>query len=450
MNHTSSPDVVVVGGGIAGLAAAVHLSARGARVSVVEAKAVLGGRATSFSDPQTGERVDNGQHVLLGCYHETFRLLKAIGSDESVRMQPGLDVEFIDRARQRSRLRCPQIPPPFNLLAGLFEWEALGWADRLAALHMASPIRIARSARDSKNGKIAASPGETVEKWLLNNGQTARIREMLWEPLAMAALNQSVREAAAPPFAAVLGEMFGGEAKDAALGFPTCPLDELYAEPARRFIEARGGRVQIGMPAKIVIRNGAVSHVEARGERMTAAGVVAAVPWHALVDLFDGERSALAPLCAAAARTRACPIASVNLWLDRPLLKTPFLGLPGRHMQWVFDKQQMFDHAEASHLTMISSGADALASLSNDQLTDLALDELRDALPEARSARVERATVVRERRATFSLAPDQPRRPTVLTPVHGLLLAGDWVDTGLPATIEGAALSGRLAAEAAG
>jgi squalene-associated FAD-dependent desaturase len=449
MNHTHAPDVVVVGGGVAGLAAAVYLSARGARVRVLEAKAVLGGRATSFADPQTGERVDNGQHVLLGCYHETFDLLKTIGSADSVRMQAGLDVEFVDRSGQRSRLRCPPLPPPFNLIGGLFEWEALGWVDRLAALQMASPIRIARSAREAKGGgKIAASPGETVEQWLMANGQTARIREMLWEPLALAALNQSVREAAAPPFAAVLGGMFGGDAKDASLGFPACPLDELYAEPARRFIEARGGSVQIGMPAKIVLRDGALSHVEARGERIAVATVVAAVPWYAVGDLFAGDTKPLASLCAAAAATRPSPIASVNLWLDRPVLQTPFLGLPGRRMQWVFDKQQMFDHPDTSHLTMISSGADAVVGLSNDQLTALALDELREALPQTRAARVERATVVRERRATFSLAPDQPRRPGVGTPVAGLFLAGDWIDTGLPATIEGAAWSGRLAAEA--
>ena len=127
-------------------------------------------------------------------------------------------------------------------------------------------------------------------------------------------------------------------------------------------------------------------------------------------------------------------------------MATPFLGLPGRAMAWVFDKQQY--SGGTSHLTLVSSGAVALIDLTNDELIAIALRELRDALPDARRARVLRASAVRERRATFSLAPGQPQRPATKTPIHGLVLAGDWIETGLPATIEGAALSGRLAAEA--
>ena len=454
MNAAKSPDVIVIGAGVAGLNAAVELSRRGARACVLEAKAILGGRATSFNDPQTGERVDNGQHVLLGCYRETFRMLNTIGSADRVRLQTSLDVEFVDRAGVRSRLRCPPLPAPLNLLGGLFDWEALGWADRMAALKMARPIRIAQTGRRAEGkGQTAAlqaaSSGETVEQWLVNNGQTARLREMLWEPLALAALNQSLRQAAAPPFATVLGAMFGGDSRDAALGLPLCPLDELYAEPARRFIESRGGEVRIGVPAKVCLRNGSVAYVEARGEHIRAAAVIAAVPWYGLVDLFSGDTGGVESLRqAAAAATQASPIASVNLWLDRRVLKTPFLGLPGRSMQWVFDKQQMFDGDNTSHLTMVSSGAERIMGLSNEELTDVALRELREALPETRPARVHRATVVRERRATFSLAPGQPARPGVRTGIERLLLAGDWIDTGLPATIEGAAMSGRLAAEA--
>jgi squalene-associated FAD-dependent desaturase len=431
-----SPDVIVIGAGVAGLRAAVDLAARGARVRVLESKAVLGGRASSFNDPQTGERVDNGQHVLVGCYHETFRFLAMIGTADRVRLQPTLDVEFVDRAGVRSRLRCPPLPAPINLLAGLLDWEALSWADRLSAMRM---------------GKIPpASPYETVEQWLINNGQTARMREMLWEPLALAALNQSVREAAAPPFARVLSDMFSGDARDASLGLPLVPLDQLFAEPARRFVEARGGDFRIGAAAKVLLRGGSAPgppEIEARGERMRAGAVICAAPWHALPELFTGYTAPIDEVLRSAAATQASPIASVNLWLDRQILQTPFLGLPGRAMQWVFDKQQLFEGT--SHLTMVSSGADAVMGLSNEALTQAALTELREALPESRSARVLRATVVRERRATFSLAPGQPPRPVCRTDIPGLLLAGDWIETGLPATIEGAAVSGRMAAEAA-
>jgi zeta-carotene desaturase len=446
-----SADVIVVGGGVAGLCAAVDLAGRGARVMVLEAKALLGGRATAFTDPQTGERVDNGQHVILGCYHETFAFLRQIGTEDRVAVQSGLEIAFVDGQGERSRLRLPGMPPPLNLVGGLLDWSAIGWRDRMAAMRMVEPVRIAKSElkariRGETPRRIAASPGETVDQWLTNNGQTARIKEMLWQPLALAALNQSVSEAAAPPFAAVLAQMFGESPRDAALALPRCPLDELFAEPARRYIEDRGGEVKIGSPARIHLNGGLVAHVEARQERFQAGAVVAAVPWYSLPDLFAGDLAPVDGLRKAAAATEPSPIVSVNLWLSGPILQTPFLGLPGRTMQWVFDKAQMF--GSGSHITMVSSGAGTSMSLENEEVISGALRELRDALPESRETRITRASVVRERRATFSLAPGQPKRPATRTNVEGLVLAGDWIETGLPATIEGAAISGRRAAEA--
>lgn len=448
----TSSDVIVIGAGVAGLRAAVELAARGAHVTVLEAKAILGGRATAFADPQTGERVDNGQHVMLGCYHETFAFLRQIGTEDRIRVQPSLEVDFVDRSGERSRLTLPGLPPPINFIAGLVDWSALGWRDRLAAMRLAGPIRIAQEGkREEGRGKtptrIAAAPGETVEEWLINNGQTPRIREMLWEPLALAALNQSVRVAAALPFVAVLAQMFGGGPRDASLALPAVPLDQMYAEPARRFIEARGGEVRIGCSARVHLERGGIAHVDARGERLHTDAVVAAVPWFAFPDLFTGDVQSVAAIRTAALATQPSPIASVNLWLSRRVLRTSFLGLPGRSMQWVFDKEQMLE-ADTSHITLVSSGADEVMALQNEELIALALHELRDALPEAREAKVVRATVVRERRATYSLAPGQPPRPKTATDVKGLVLAGDWIDTGLPATIEGAAISGRRAAEA--
>ena len=255
----TSPDVIVIGGGIAGLRAAVDLSARGARVRVLEAKAVLGGRASSFVDPQTGDRVDNGQHVLVGCYHETFRFLATIGTADRVRLQPNLDVAFVDRHGARSRLRCPSLPAPMNLLAGLLEWEALGWSDRVAAMRMA---------------KIPpASPFETVEQWLVHNGQTARMREMLWEPLALAALNQSVREAAAPPFARVLSDMFSGEPRDAALGLPL--VLSTNCSPSRPGISWRHAAV---MSASARRRRSCSDPVRCRGRSKWTCAVSACRP----------------------------------------------------------------------------------------------------------------------------------------------------------------------------
>ena len=199
MAGVTSYDVIVIGAGVAGLSAAARCAKRGARVLVLEARSRLGGRATAFPDRETGELVDNGQHVLLGCYTETFAFLRDIGAIDHVSVQPQLSVTMIDRRGRRSRLTCPtSLPSPLHLLAGLFEWDALGWEDRLSALGMATPIKLARRERLPGARRKAASSGETVESWLIRNGQTARIREMLWNPLALAALNQPPEQAAAP------------------------------------------------------------------------------------------------------------------------------------------------------------------------------------------------------------------------------------------------------------
>ncbi len=443
-----SPDVIVVGGGFAGLSAAAALVERGARVLVVEARAALGGRASAFTDPATGERVDNGQHLMLGCYHETFAFLARVGASDNVRVQPDLAVAFVDERGRPSVLACPPLPSPLHLLGGLLEWEALGWADRLSAFGMVSSLRRARRFVRTGRGYLPASPGETVENWLARNGQSRRLREMLWEPLALAALNQPAQHAAAPPFVRVLGQMFGPDRRDSAIAMPLAPLTDMYAEPARRYIESRGGAVVLSSPAQVRIEGQQVAGVVVRGQLVPSAAVIVAVPWFALPDTVTGEVAPIASILDAARRTDASPIVTVNLWLDRAVLDRPFVGLPGRTFQWVFDKRQVFGDS-ANHLSLVCSGAASVAGQSNEWLAGVAIAELVAAVPRAREASVLRALAVRERRATFSLAPGQPVRPATCTPVPRLFLAGDWTETGLPATIEGAVVSGHRAAQAA-
>jgi zeta-carotene desaturase len=443
----ASFDVVVVGGGLAGLSAASALAVRGARVLVLEARATLGGRASSFTDPATGERVDNGQHLMLGCYDETFAFLERIGARSAVRVEDSLEVGMVDRAGRYSVLRCPPLPSPLHLLGGLFEWEAVSWPDRLSALALVPALRRAQRYLRTGKGWLPASPGETVEAWLTRNGQSARLREMLWEPLALAALNQDPREAAAPVFVRVLARMFGPEPRASSIAVPLLPLAELYGAPARDFIERRRGEVRVSAPARVRVGAAGVEAIEAGGERLTAGAVIVAVPWFALPDAFTGEVGPLGALLAAARAVRPSPIVTVNLWFDRPVMDVVSLGLPGRVFQWVFDKRQLFGEG-ASHLSCVSSGAAAVVAWSNEELTARALAEVVEAVPRASNARLLRAVAVREKRATFSLGPGEPARPPVHTAVNGMLLAGDWTDTGLPATIEGAVLSGHRAAEA--
>jgi squalene-associated FAD-dependent desaturase len=448
MNLATRPqfDVVVIGAGVAGLSAAVRLAKRGRRVIVLEARARLGGRATAFPDRETGELVDNGQHVMLGCYTETFQFLRDVGAEANVRLQPQLAVTMIDRTGRRSRLSCPALPPPFHFLAGIFDWDALSWHDRVSVLGMRTPLRLARRELLPGATRKAASSGETVEHWLIRNGQTSRLQEMLWNPLALAALNQSPAQAAAPVFARVLAEMFGSDPRAAAIALPTRPLHLMYAEPAREFIEHHGGMVRTGTTAQVVWNSDGVEAVQAGDERWPARHVISAVPWFAFGDLFTAEPPALREIIDRARRMASCPIVTVNLWFDRPLLDEPFVGLPGRAMQWVFDKRLVFGD-DAAHLSLVSSGAAAILAQSNEALIRTAHDELLDALPASRAARLVQATVVREPRATFSLAPGQPSRPSAETGVTGLFLAGDWIDTGLPATIESAVRSGHRAAD---
>ncbi len=436
-----TPDVIVVGAGFAGLSAAVRLARSGRSVLVLEARARLGGRATAFPDGPSGELVDNGQHVLLGCYDETFAFLRDIGAIEFMRLQPTLSVTMIDRDGTRSRLVCPPLPAPLHLLGGILEWDALSWRDRLSALQMAAPLKLARDPR-----RQAASPGETVEQWLVRHGQTERLREMLWRPLALAALNQPADRAAALPFVRVLARMFTGDWRAASIGLPIRPLDAMYAEPARAFLERHRGEVRSSSPAVIRLGDRRVEAVESGVHRWSPGAVIAAVPWTGVSDLFGSDPGPLRHVVDGARGMSSSPIVTVNLWFDRPVLDEPLVGLPGRTMQWAFDAGTPAG-GSASHVSLVSSGADAIAGLPNQGLVAEAHGELLQALPAVRSARLVRSTVVRERHATFSLAPGQPARPGTVTPVPGLYLAGDWIDTGLPATIESAVLSGHRAAE---
>jgi uncharacterized protein with NAD-binding domain and iron-sulfur cluster len=183
-----------------------------------------------------------------------------------------------------------------------------------------------------------------------------------------------------------------------------------------------------------------------RDEVIAAPLVIAAVPWHAFGALFDAPPVELQETIANASRLASLPIVTVNLWFDRAVMEDALVGLPGRNFQWVFDRRQLIG-GDASHLSLTSSGAEAIVAMSNEQLAEMALREVRAALPSTRSATLRKSLAVREKRSTFSLAADAPPRPRARTAIAGLILAGDWIETGLPATIESAVISGHAAAK---
>ncbi len=442
----TAPDVVVVGAGFAGLSAGTRLAASGVRVLVLDARPQLGGRATAFLDRRSGELVDNGQHVLFGCYRQTFSFLERIGAGSNVRRQGALMVPYIDAVGRRSELRCPPLPSPLHLLAAVLDWDAIPWRERLSVLRLASPMRKAH-VELGRLGRVSVTPhGLTVADWLRQHGQGAKLCTWLWEPLAVAALNQPVETASAAAFVRVLAEMFGPDPAAAAVALPSRPLHLTYAEPARAFIEARGGSVRTNALTRLWLEEDTLAGVEVRGERIACRRVVCAVPWFNLQAMFAGEPpQPLREIVRAASAMDSMPIVTVNLWYDRKVMDEPFVGLPGRAMQWVFDKRIAFG-SEFSHLSLVASGAETLVQEDADRLIARAAREVAEALPAARSATLVRGTVIREKRATFSLSHGQPPRPGVVTPIAGLFLAGDWIDTGLPGTIESAVVSGHLAA----
>jgi len=432
-----SADVVVIGAGVAGLSAATALAERGIGVDVMEARPAAGGRCSAFTDPVSGERVDNGQHVLFGCYVETFKFLRRIGAESGVRLQPTLRVGIVDREGRRSQLQCPRWPAPMHLAGGLLRWSALDWRDRVA------PFRLVRALRSNRRSPASM----TVRQWLVAHGQTERVIDLLWEPLAVAALNESIDVASAEPFRLVLARMFSGDRQDSSIALPLVPLDELFVAPSRALLEHRGGHLETSSRALLTFEaHTSGLAVRVRDTTLHPRAVICAVAWHALPDVLPAVVT-LSGVIDAARATASSAIVTVNLWFDRSVIDESFVGMPGREMQWIFDKQRLFGE-RSSHLSLVSSGADHLAVRRNDEILDMAVREVHAAFPASRTAAITRSIVVREKRATFSVAPGQPGRPGTVTSVPGLFLAGDWIDTGLPATIESAAASGHRAADA--
>lgn len=431
-------DAIIIGGGFAGLSAATTLADAGLTILVAEARPQLGGRASTHRDPRTGERIDNGQHVLAGCYDETLRFLRRIGNDRALHRPSTLAVALIDKQGARHELSLPPFPSPLHLLAGVLAWRELTWRERLAILRV-GPILV-RGATDGAN--------ETVREWLQRHGQPARLCELFWEPLALATLNQSIDHASAMPFLTVISRMLGGDPSAASILLPAVMLHDLYVAPSQAFLAARGATVLAGKAARVLFDGERVARVMVGQDAYESRIVIAAVPWFAIGDLLAEPPATLSSLVETAGALASSPIVTVNVWFDRAVLDDDFIGFPDRAFQWAFDKQRIVGSG-FSHLSLVSSGADAIVALDNETLSRRALDELASAIPAVRRAGVRHISIVRERRATFSLSPRMPPRPAMTTGVAGLLLAGDWIDTGLPATIESAVVSGHRAAAAA-
>ena len=440
-------DVVVIGGGFAGLSAGVALAERGFRVALLERKPALGGRAYSFEDPETGDLVDNGQHVLMGCYRETLSFLGQIGTRDKLVFHPNLEIEMLSAGGARGRLYTARVPGPLHMGAALMRYGHLTPAQRLRL--MVGGARLLWMRRSDRTRLETLTVVELMKQ--LRQGDAAC--RSFWYPLAIATLNEDPALASASLLAEVLKRAFFSRRSDSALVYSRVGLSELYCKAAAAFIERNGGVVASHAAVQALELNGGdLKSVKLRdGRSLEAANFISAVPPAQLLAMLP-EPLAADPFFSRLSALGTSPIICVHVWLDREVTDSAFVGFIGTPTQWLFNKRRIFEqHGERhpGYLSFVISGARALVERSNDQLLEQVMSDLRTMIPAARRAHVVKALVLKEKQAT--MAPD-PRsnqvRPAAGTPLRNFFLAGDWIQTGLPATIESAVISGRAAASA--
>lgn len=439
-----SLDVIVIGGGLSGLSTAVDLVSRGISVLILEQRPHLGGRTYSFIDESTGDAVDNGQHLMMGCYHATRWLLATIGSNHLATLQPNLHIDFLHPDGGRSTLHCPALPAPLHLLAGLMGLRNLSLTDRLKLLRVGLEIR--KNPREIEP-RIASL---TVHQWLDALGQSDENKKYLWDIIAIGSLNDDPKDVSALLFYRVLRSAFLGSRDDSSLLVSRVGLTELFVQPCVDFIRARGGEIVLNCGVDESIFDGdRLREVRGSdGQIREAAAFVSAIPWYAASPLFSnaGGRQGWN----LNGYLQSSPIVTINLWLDRIVMDQEFVALLDSRVHWVFNKSKMYGSTVPSrqYLSLVISGAASLVAMDSRDLVNVALKDLSRVFPRMTGAKLVHSLVVKEKRATFSPRPDvEGHRPSSKTQARNLFLAGDWTDTGYPATIEGAVLSGRKAAE---
>jgi squalene-associated FAD-dependent desaturase len=434
-------DVVVVGGGLAGLAAACALGDAGLRVTVLESGRRLGGATYSFvRRGRLGEifTVDNGQHVVLACYQRYLALLTRLGTIDRMRFQPRLRIPVLAPDRPPAELRAARLPAPVHLLIALARYRLLTPRQRWQAVRAARAISRLDPARPEVDR-------QQLGAWLRARGQDDALREMFWRPVFEASLNLDLDEASLALAAMVIRVGFVDNGRDAArIGVPDCSLADLHVDPAARYLSARGCDVVTGRPVRTLLTDRNGWRVVTDAGAVACTGVVLAVPPEQAARLLP--RDALAePLQPQA--LGSSPIVSVHLHLDRRVLRTGFTAVVGSDVPWIFDRTSQLERAKGQYLTMPISAADAWFERPSAEVVESALRAVRVVLPAARPAQVQNAFVTRQRHATFRQAAGSAAlRPATRTRLGGLVLAGAWTDTGWPDTIEGAVRSGEAAA----
>ena len=436
--------IVVAGGGLAGLSAAVRLASQNVsrEVVVLEATAAGGGRARSFDHGRSGYELDNGQHLMMGCYFETLAFLRTLGRDHCVEFQRNMSVDMIQPGGSRVTMRCPALPAPLHLGAGLLAMRGLG------LLHKASALRAGLLLRGEVD---RPDDNETCDAWLRRLGQTQPIRNAFWEPLIWGTLNDDPLVSSAAMLMAVLERAFLGTRDASSFGIPKVPLSKLYVDPALRYLEGRGVKVRTASPVRgiDVGADGVEAVVLRSGERIQTDTVISALPPKPLLAALP-DPVLRDPVFSDITKLGTSPI--VNLWvvLDKALWRdTHFVGLISSPLHWLFDRSAIEGLDEPGRVlgNCTISGARGMVDDRPQVLIDLFKAEMKRFFP-GKSFTILESKVIKEKKATITHAAGTYQyRPETVSPVRGLYLAGDWVRTGLPATIESAVLSGHEAAK---
>jgi squalene-associated FAD-dependent desaturase len=436
--------IAVIGAGFAGASAALSLADAGRRVLLLEAGRLPGGRARSFLDPRSGLELDWGPHLFMRANSAIREFLERIGASPQLRFDRSLDLtyrladESAPGGLRRERLAFPGRGGVLGALWGLFRWRGPNAAARFSILK-----GLARLLRESPP---SGAGGETVDRLLAGLGQGESERKWFWEPFSRAVLNVRMEEGSGDLFRRVVAEAFGAGPSGAALGSPGAPMGPFWGDRACDAIRRRGGEVRMSAAVRRIRVEGGVVRgvILSGGELLDAARVIAAVPPPALLGMLPDEIRGLRPW-SELSRLKPGPIASVYLWLDRPEPGPAFEAIVNEPWQWLF--RPRYPGEEDTPIALLCGGADSLAAASRDEMT---LSAERTAARIFPGAGIRRVLVVRERAATWATGVgEQAWRPAAKTPVEGLILAGDWTATQLPATCEGAVRSGIRAAEVA-
>jgi squalene-associated FAD-dependent desaturase len=433
---TQPPNVAVVGGGLAGLAAACALGSTGFRVTLFERRPYLGGRASSYQHPGTGEVVDNCQHVLFGCCTNLVEFYRRIGVDDKIHWFN--QMTFVEPGGRATVMNESRLPAPLHTAPAFLRFPFLDVIDKIAIARALAAL-IPLPLRDN---------GQSFLTWLQSHGQTEKSIERFWKPILVSALNEEIDRVSLSAAAQVVREsMRSPNARH--MGVPQIPLTDLY-DAARAYIESHGGEVKFRTSAESFRTE--LSHVQlgVGGREETFDYVVLALPFDGLASILPNT-SASQPLRDSLSRFETSPITGIHLWFDREISDLEHAVLLDRTIQWMFHKsklQKRDNNGHGSYVELVVSSSKTLVEKSKQEIVDLAVGELREFFPAARGANLVKSTVIKEVHATYSPTPgidlNRPRPETIWPRVF---LAGDWTATGWPATMEGAVRSGYLAAQ---